>query len=647
MSVKPLLLLIEDNQVDTLLIKEIFTEIDKGFNLECVETLSAGMELLANKDLKFDAVLIDLYLPDSQGLETFTKVHLFAPDLAIVILTSLNDEMISIRAVQEGAQDYLIKGQVSGQLVIRSIRYAIERKQIETALSESQKRYKSLFEDSPTPMWEEDFSAVKIDIEKLKESGVNDFSIFFDNNPDIVKSLIKKVKVLDINKAVLKLHNAFNKEDIFNDLTIVFTEQTYTAIRYELTMIADGVRTFDFNQIVKTIDNKFRHIIVRWSVTPNNEFSLSSVLISIIDITEIKTAELALRESQFMLNEAQKVAHIGSWTFNPKSGEVTWSEELFRIHGLDPLKVSPKFYSFRKFFNLTDWNKFLKALQKLKKDSQDFEIELNIIRQNGEERVLLSKGRIKHKENGELLIVVTAQDITDRKAAEIELNNIDNLKTEFLVFISQQIRTPLDAVVSTLNLIMNQDHSKAIKQLIETLNDSVLTLENYTNKAFLFSQLSQKKYWLKINPLHLRELVQFAVLELNSKIKSKLVEVEIQKLQNNLFINADRDLLFKSLVYILDNAIEYSPLKGKIDITFNEDENRILCRINDYGPGFKQDQLRMLVHPLKFESGKSYQKSGISLYLVKLIMDLNGGTMQIYNQEGAGACVELEFSKQS
>ena len=439
----------------------------------------------------------------------------------------------------------------------------------------------------------------------------------------------------------------FLMPNIFNDLTIVFTEQTYTAIRYELTMIADGVRTFDFNQIVKTIDNKFRHIIVRWSVTPNNEFSLSSVLISIIDITEIKTAELALRESQFMLNEAQKVAHIGSWTFNPKSGEVTWSEELFRIHGLDPLKVSPKFYSFRKFFNLTDWNKFLKALQKLKKDSQDFEIELNIIRQNGEERVLLSKGRIKHKENGELLIVVTAQDITDRKAAEIELNNIDNLKTEFLVFISQQIRTPLDAVVSTLNLIMNQDHSKAIKQLIETLNDSVLTLENYTNKAFLFSQLSQKKYWLKINPLHLRELVQFAVLELNSKIKSKLVEVEIQKLQNNLFINADRDLLFKSLVYILDNAIEYSPLKGKIDITFNEDENRILCRINDYGPGFKQDQLRMLVHPLKFESGKSYQKSGISLYLVKLIMDLNGGTMQIYNQEGAGACVELEFSKQS
>ncbi len=227
-----------------------------------------------------------------------------------------------------------------------------------------------------------------------------------------------------------------------------------------------------------------------------------------------------------------------------------------------------------------------------------------------------------------------------------ELNNIDNLKTEFLVFISQQIRTPLDAVVSTLNLIKNQDHSTAIKQLIETLNESVVKLEDYTNKAFLFSQLSQKKYRIKITPLNIRELAQFALLEINSKVKEKQVEVDIQAIHNILFVNADRDLLFKALVYILENAIDYSPWKGKIEVNFSEDEKTVTCCIVDYGAGFSQDQLNMLTRPLQINYTRGSQNSGLSLYLVKLIMDLTEGKIIIKNKENAGAHVELVFNKQ-
>ncbi len=355
MTHKPLVLLIEDNPVDTLLINEIFSEIHSSFQLECVGTLAGGLASLEIKGNNIEAILLDLYLSDCKGFDTFSKVHAQSPGIPIVILTSLDDEMISVRAVQEGAQDYLIKGQVSSQLLKRSIRYAIERKQVEEALLDSQKRYKSLFEDSPTPMWEEDFSEIKREIELLKESGITDFTLFFENNPDLVKNIIKRVKVLDINKAVLKLHNAFSKEELLHDVTIVFTEQTYLAIRYELLMIAQGIRTFDFTQVVRTIDNKIRHIIVRWSVSPNFDSTLSRVLISIIDITEFRMAEMALMESESMLNEAQKVAHIGSWTMNPVTGEVTCSDELYRIYGLDIHQHVPKLQDQRKFFNDTDW----------------------------------------------------------------------------------------------------------------------------------------------------------------------------------------------------------------------------------------------------------------------------------------------------
>jgi len=369
------------------------------------------------------------------------------------------------------------------------------------------------------------------------------------------------------------------------------------------------------------------------------------VVISIIDITEFTKAEGELRESESMLKEAQKVAHIGSWTLNPVTDEITWSDELFRIFGLVPGPEAPKLTDYHAFFDGTERDKFLSAIQKLLQDELDFEIELNIKRPSGEERTILSKGRIKHKENNEKLVVGTFQDITDRKKIEIELNNIDNLKTDYLIFISQQIRTPLDAVVGTLNLIKSQDHSTGIKKLLETLNESVSKLEDYTNKAILFSQLSQKKYLPKVNFLNLRELVQFAALELNSRIKEKHVILNIQVLDNTLFVNADRDLIFKALVFILDNALDYSSNDGKINVTFFEEETRVHCRIIDFGPGFTEDHLNMLMNPVHPIREKNFQKSGLSMFIVRLIMNIHGGSLQMYNTDQGGACVELELNK--
>lgn len=77
-----------------------------------------------------DVILLDLSLPDSQGLDTFIRMHTKAPEVPIVVLTGLDDETISVQAMQAGAQDYLIKGQVDSNLLVRSIRYSIERQQL-------------------------------------------------------------------------------------------------------------------------------------------------------------------------------------------------------------------------------------------------------------------------------------------------------------------------------------------------------------------------------------------------------------------------------------------------------------------------------------------------------------------------------------
>ena len=127
------ILLIEDNSGDARLIQEMLTEeVDSPFTLECAGSLAEGLERLDKTD--FDVVLSDLGLPDSSGLETFFKIDAQAPRVPIVVLSGMNDESLAVNAVQHGAQDYMVKGSVDSDSLRRSLRYAIERKQIQESL---------------------------------------------------------------------------------------------------------------------------------------------------------------------------------------------------------------------------------------------------------------------------------------------------------------------------------------------------------------------------------------------------------------------------------------------------------------------------------------------------------------------------------
>lgn len=120
------ILLVEDDPDDVWVMRNLLSDRwDGPYDLVHVELLSAALELCARR--RFDVVLLDLSLPDSQGLETFFSVHTHLDDVPIVVLTGFNDESAAMKAVQAGAQDYLVKGQVDDHLLVRSIRYAIER----------------------------------------------------------------------------------------------------------------------------------------------------------------------------------------------------------------------------------------------------------------------------------------------------------------------------------------------------------------------------------------------------------------------------------------------------------------------------------------------------------------------------------------
>jgi diguanylate cyclase (GGDEF)-like protein len=135
-------LLIEDNPGDARLIELMLAEDpDSPFRLSCVDRLSRGLEILSSE--KPELVLLDLSLPDSHGLDTFDKVFAHSPKIPIIVLTGNDDQMIALSAVKTGAQDYLIKGKLDRELLVRAIQYSIERKRYQEQL-EHQANYDAL-----------------------------------------------------------------------------------------------------------------------------------------------------------------------------------------------------------------------------------------------------------------------------------------------------------------------------------------------------------------------------------------------------------------------------------------------------------------------------------------------------------------------
>src|SRR3984893_13668098 len=133
------LLLVEDNPADVRLLREMFRE--QGAHrteLTQVETMGQAEKHLAEGAV--DIILLDLGLPDAQGLESIRRVRSVAPRVPLVVLTALDDESMAARALQEGVQDYLIKGEIDALGLLRALRYAVERKSMQEELFEEKER---------------------------------------------------------------------------------------------------------------------------------------------------------------------------------------------------------------------------------------------------------------------------------------------------------------------------------------------------------------------------------------------------------------------------------------------------------------------------------------------------------------------------
>ncbi len=165
-------------------------------------------------------------------------------------------------------------------------------------LKDIEARYRLLFERSPISQWEEDFSEAINYLNSLKKDGISDFSEYFESNPEEVKKIARMVKLVDMNKKTLDLYCAKDKNELSLNLDKILGEESYNTFKNMILALFKGEMVFESENVNYTLTGEKIYVLMKAAIIPGYEKDLSRILVSIINITDVKMTEKALRESE-------------------------------------------------------------------------------------------------------------------------------------------------------------------------------------------------------------------------------------------------------------------------------------------------------------------------------------------------------------
>jgi PAS domain S-box-containing protein len=380
---------------------------------------------------------------------------------------------------------------------------------------------------------------------------------------------------------------------------------------------------------------------------------------AVTDITARKQAQEALLQNQKLLAQTQQIGHIGSWQFEASSNHLTWTDETYRIFGIEPQAFGATYEDFLEAVHPEDRAKVDAAYSKSLREVQvEYEIEHRIIRKkSGEVRHVYEKCRHDRDASGAVIRSIgMVQDITERKTNEVALlaatkasEAANRAKGLFLAKVSHEIRTPLTAIIGFGELLENADLAPAHKTYLEAINTSGSVLSSLINDILDLSKIDSGQLAIKPKDFTLHNLITKLVATQEQHIARK-------NLSFNLSIDSDvPDVLIgdplriqQVLLNLLGNAIKFTE-KGDIGIAVSvleESGLRVLLDIavRDTGIGISANAQERIFEPFVQALGSrnhSYGGSGLGLTISRSLVGLMGGTIRLESREGVGSTFHL------
>jgi two-component system sensor histidine kinase/response regulator len=371
------------------------------------------------------------------------------------------------------------------------------------------------------------------------------------------------------------------------------------------------------------------------------------------DITERKRVDEELKTNEMRMSEAQRIAHLGSWEYDAVSGEVRWSDELWRIFGLDRREVGLCFEEYLAMVHPDDRDLVKSINEESQQSKKDFSYDCRLIRSDGQMRVLRSNGRVICDEHGRMVKITGAdQDITEQKRIEDDLERARDAalestrrKTVLLANKTHENRTPMKGVIGMTDLLLDTSLTAEQRDFTETINASAEALMTVINDILDFSKIEAGKLRFEKLDFDLAPVVE-APLELFAE-RAQAKGIEIASLINSdvpLFLRGDGGRLRQVVTNLLGNAVKFTEAGEVVLCVTKEGETptqaTLRFTITDTGIGISEEAQRKLFQAFVQADGSTTRKyggTGLGLAISKQLVELMGGEIGVESKPGAGS----------
>ena len=221
---------------------------------------------------------------------------------------------------------------------------------------------------------------------------------------------------------------------------------------------------------------------------------------------------------------------------------------------------------------------------------------------------------------------------------------LDQAKVDFLNLISHEIRTPLNGILGFTEILKPLIESAEILKYMNYIEVSAIRLEKFSYQALHITALLTGNRTLHLQEVHIQELINNTLLQLHDKVQEKGITILLQKDPSLETIPGDAELLQICFDNLTDNAVNFSPDNDTVIIKIFPENQSIICEFIDNGSGFLSE---VLVKPyVLFAVGNQHidKNTGLNLALIKLIIDLHKGQIEVRNTKPNGASVRLVFN---
>jgi PAS domain S-box-containing protein len=417
-----------------------------------------------------------------------------------------------------------------------------------------------------------------------------------------------------------------------------------------------GRQSLDLQMRTVRPDGSVRHISTHSRIERRQRLPVMFGVV--IDLTERRSAEQALRTAEQSVALAAHGAGLGTWQLDLDSNQAYWDDRMWQLRGLPPQPRAMSEAERLACVHPDEREQVQRQLSQAIRRGQPFEHEFRIVWPDGQVRWLASRSvEVRDADTGARRRIGVNWDVTDKRNAEAaQLARETALaesraKSRFLARMSHELRTPLNAVLGFAQLLLAEERgsdapAQARRRRLEHIRAAGQHLLALINDVLDLSSLESGELRIALQPVALAPLVEQTLPMLGTLREARQVQLQLGELPGVVMADATR--LRQALLNLLTNAIKYNRVGGTVHIDSLVRGEQVALRVRDSGRGMTPEQMRHLFEPFnrlgrRSEGPEGTEGSGIGLAIVKALVEGMGGSVQADSTAGEGSVFELRL----